>query len=162
MKKFIIQAIGLVLIISAGLYFFRVGSGPVELPFVPQKPKLANLQIGNSILKVEMADTAKKRSKGLGGRESIASDGGMLFVFDKADKYAFWMKGLKFPLDFVWIKDDIVVDFLENVPPPATNQVESALPIYSAKVEINKVLEINAGVAQRLNIKIGDTIKLSP
>lgn len=162
MKKFIIQAIGLVLIISAGLYFFRAGSGSVELPFAPKNPKLTTLQINNSVLKVEVADTAKKRSKGLGERENIASDEGMLFVFDKADRYPFWMKGLKFPLDFVWIKDDTVVDFLENAPPPATNQKESALPIYSAKVEINKVLEINAGVVQRLNIKIGDTIKLSP
>lgn len=162
MKKFIIQAIGLVLIISAGLYFFRSGSGSVEFPFVPKSPKLTTLQINNSALKVEVADTAKKRSKGLGGRENIASDEGMLFVFDKADRYPFWMKGLKFPLDFVWIKDNTVVDFLENVPPPAANQKESALPIYSAKVEINKVLEINAGLVQRLNIKIGDTIKLSP
>lgn len=161
MKKFTIQAVLLLLVITAALFFFGPGSsGNIELPFLPQVPKMANLQINNIILKVEVADTQAKRSKGLGGRTSLPKDQGMLFVFERADKYPFWMKGLTFPLDFVWIRGDKVVDILSNVPPPAPNQKDSDLPIYSAKVEIDKVLEINGGMARQLNIQVGDTVKL--
>lgn len=163
MKKFLIQAVLLVLVIGLGLAFFKYGqSANLDLPFLPQSPKKANLVINNALLKVELADTTAKRSKGLANRENLASDEGMLFVFEKADKYPFWMKGLKFALDFVWIKDDLVVDMLENVPSPVEGQSDNSLPIYSSKVEINKVLEVNAGTISRLNIKVGDTIKLSP
>ena len=98
----------------------------------------------------------------MGGRESLASDSGMLFVFDRVDKHVFWMKGLSFALDFVWIKDDKVVDVSENIPPPESGQTDESLPIYTSKVEFNKVLEVNAGTVKKLNIKVGDTIKLQP
>lgn len=161
MKKFLIQSILLILVIGIGLYFFKYGeSNQINLPFVSQPPKQASLIINNSLLKVEVADTPSRRSKGLGEKEKLASDEGMLFVFEKTDRYNFWMKGLKFPLDFVWIKDDTVVDFLENVPPPAIGQQDQSLPIYSPKVEINKVLEVNSGTIQLLNIKVGDKIQI--
>lgn len=161
MKKFTVQIVLLLLVITASLYFFNpTNSRNIELPFLPQAPKIANLQINNIILKVEVADSPAKRSRGLGGRTSLPQDQGMLFVFDRPDKYPFWMKGLTFPLDFVWIKDDKVVDILANVFPPAVNQKDSDLPIYSAKVEIDKVLELNGGMAQQLNVQVGDSIKL--
>jgi len=70
------------------------------------------------------------------------------------------MKGISFPLDFVWIKDDKIVDILENIKPPQKDQPDSQIPIYSSKVEVDKVLELNGGTVQRLNIKVGDTIKI--
>lgn len=161
MKKFIIQAVLLVLVIGGSLFLFKYQEGTVlNLPFVPQTTKIAGVRINDTILTVEIADTQEKRSKGLAGRESIASNEGMLFIFDKPSQYAFWMKGLKVALDFIWIKDDAVVDFIENVPPPAIGQTDSALPVYSAKLDINKVLEVNAGTIKRLNIKVGDKIQM--
>ena len=80
----------------------------------------------------------------------------MLFIFPKADKYPFWMKGLSFALDFVWIRDNRVVDILENIQPPAANTPDSALPIYSANMPIDKVLELNAGAVKLLGIRVGD------
>lgn len=162
MKKFTIQTIFLLLVIGAGIFFFSPGgsSSKIELPFLPQQPKFSNLEINGSTIKVEVADTAAKRSKGLGGRMSLGENEGMLFVFEKADKYPFWMKGLKFPLDFVWIADDKVVDILENVTPPPPGQTDSSLPIYSSKVDADKVLEVNGGVVTKLNIKVGDTVKI--
>src|SRR3989338_3498706 len=161
MKKFTIQTVFLLIVIVIGLYIFNAGTtGNIDLPFLPQTPKIANLQINNIVLKVEVADTPPKRSKGLGGRTSLAQDLGMLFVFERPDKYPFWMKGLNFPLDFIWIKDDKVVDILANVSPTSPNQKDSQLPIYSAKVEVDKVLELNGGMAQKLNIQVGDSVKL--
>ena len=84
----------------------------------------------------------------------------MLFIFAKSDKHAFWMKGLSFPLDFVWIKDDTIIDILEDISAPRVGQADAELPIYSAKAAVDKVLELNAGSVKKFNIKIGDTIKI--
>jgi uncharacterized membrane protein (UPF0127 family) len=162
MKKFLIQIFLLLLLIGLSIYFFSPTQGKkVEVPFFPQKPSVSNIQINNTTFQAEVADTASKRSKGLGGRASLGETEGMLFIFDKADKHPFWMKGLSFPLDFVWIKDNKVIDILENIPSPKAGQVDSDLPIYSSKVEADKVLEINAGSISKFGIKVGDEIKIS-
>lgn len=160
MKKFAVQAILLIVVIGAALFFFRTNPDVSNLPFAPEKPVGRQLLINNVILKVEMADTQAKRQKGLGGRETLASDEGMLFVFPDAGKRAFWMKGLSFPLDFIWIKGDKVIDLTPSVPPPVPGQADSALPIYQSNESVDKVLEVNAGTIQRLNIKVGDALKV--
>lgn len=109
-------------------------------------------------LNIEIADTKEERIKGLGGRESLASEAGMLFVFDKEDIHNFWMKGMKIPLDFIWINNDQVVDLLANVSPPPAGQADNNLPILAPVTKINKVLEVNAGLIKNHNISIGDQI----
>lgn len=166
MKKFAIQVVLLVLVIGGSILFFSTSNGSSNaagnffLPFLPQKEITKTLQINGAILQVELADTPSKRSKGLGGKESLGENEGMLFTFTKLDKYPFWMKGLSFPLDFVWIKGTEVVDVSENVPQPSPGQSDKDLPIYSSKVEVDKVLEVNAGMVKKLNIKIGDMIEI--
>ncbi len=162
MKKFVFQSFLLLILIAGGMWFFGSSQkGNVNLPFLPPRSTLSQLQINDKILTVEIADTSSKRNKGLGGRSSLGENEGMLFIFQKPDKYPFWMKGLTFPLDFVWIRGDKVVDLLENVQPPASGQADSSLSIYSSKEEMDKVLEVLAGTIQKLNIKVGDTIKLT-
>lgn len=158
MKKFLIQAVLLLITIGAALFFYKTNAQIPNLPFLPQGPLFKQIQINDATLRVEVADTQEKRSKGLGGKETLASDEGMLFIFPKTDKYPFWMKGLKFPLDFIWIRDNKVVDLLPNIQPPAAGQSDESLPIYQSKEDADKVLEISAGTIQRLDIKVGDTV----
>ncbi|MDD5147186.1 MAG: DUF192 domain-containing protein [Candidatus Daviesbacteria bacterium] len=158
MKKFVIQIILLLVFIIGGVYLYKTSGQISGLPFIPQGPVFKQIQINGSKLNVEIADTQDKRAKGLAGRDSLASDSGMLFIFSEPSKHSFWMKGLLFPLDFIWISGDRVVSILQNVPPPAQGQSDSSLPIYQSSVEVDKVLEVNAGVIQRLNIKVGDSL----
>jgi len=159
MRKFIIQAILLLIVAAAALLIFKSGM-EVNLPFLPERTVAKIVQINDAKITVEIADTQDKRKKGLSGRQSIASDGGMLFVFEKRGKYPFWMKGLTFPLDLIWIKDDKVSEILENVPPPAGGQSDELLPIYQSKEDIDKMLEVSAGTVRKFNIKPGDVIKI--
>lgn len=161
MKKFTFQAILLIAIIAVSLYFFSPGASVPRLPFLPQVITENVLQINGSNIKVEIADTPQERSKGLGGRDSLATGSGMLFVFEKADKYSFWMKEVKFALDFIYIKDDKVVDIIENVSPPEAGQKDENLPIYQPKVEVDKVLEVSAGTVKQFNVNKGDIVKFS-
>lgn len=156
MKKFLIQATVLVLIIFLSLAF-----ATSKLPFFSsEQTKQARISINNTVLNVEVADTSKLRQLGLGEREKLASDSGMLFIFPKKDKHRFWMKGLKFPLDLIWISNYKIVDLNKNVPPPKKGQKDIDLPIYMPVTEVDMVLEVNAGFSESSNTKIGDTINI--
>ncbi|EKD90066.1 MAG: hypothetical protein ACD_32C00048G0002 [uncultured bacterium] len=159
MKKFTIQFILLILVIAGAVFFFQQNLDLSNLPFVPKQSVFKELEINGNKLKVEVADTQDKRSKGLGGREKLASGEGMLFVFPKQDRYPFWMKGLSFPLDFIWIRGGEIVDLLHNVQPPAPGQTDASLPIYQSIEEVDKVLEVTGGTVERLNIKVGDKVE---
>lgn len=160
MKKFLLQAVLLIIVIGVALFFFKQSPELSNIPFVPQTTKSVQVEINNNILKAEVADTQAKRSKGLSGRQSLASDEGMLFVFDNSGKHPFWMKGLSFPLDFIWINNNQVVDLTADVPPPVLGQSDVSLPIFQSKEDANKVLEVNAGTIQKLNIKVGDSVQI--
>ncbi|MBI4100276.1 DUF192 domain-containing protein [Candidatus Microgenomates bacterium] len=113
------------------------------------------ITMGKAKITVEIADTTEKKVKGLSGRPSLGQNEGMLFVFPQKSAYSFWMKDMKFPLDFIWINGSQVVDITKNVPYP---QDSGQPPLVSPKAVVDKVLEVNAGVADSSGIQIGDTI----
>lgn len=160
MKKFVLQSVLLLAALFAVLFIFQKNTDLTWIPFIPERPVLKEVQINDIRLKVEVADTQNKRSKGLGGREVLASDEGMLFIFPDIQKRSFWMKGLSFPLDFIWIRKEIIVDIFSNIPPPLPEQADDSLPIYQSNQEVDKVLEVVGGTAKRLNIKVGDSVKI--
>lgn len=57
-------------------------------------------------IKAEVVDNEEARMKGLSGRDNLADDEGMFFVFEKSDIYPFWMKDMKFAIDIIWIMED--------------------------------------------------------
>lgn len=106
-------------------------------------------------LTLEIADTDAARTLGLGGRTSLAENEGMLFVFDKPDFLAFWMKGMRFPLDIVWLNRDVVIDVATLKPPKS----ETALPEWHMPLKkADRVLEISAGTAEKLGLRPGVTV----
>lgn len=159
MKKFLIQAAALVLVIFAALAY-----ATYKIPFLntgTEISKKTEIRIKNFTINVEIADTNALRQKGLGGRQSLASDSGMLFVFEKSDKHKFWMKGLNFPLDLIWIKNNLVIDLTKNAKPPTKNQKDAELPIYLPVVKVDRVLEVGGGFIDSRGIKIGDKVESS-
>lgn len=174
-KKFWFQMVGLAVVIL-GATFLAFNYRYLQ-PFTSQlassnRPKptaninTKNLKIvdenGNNKaqLQVEVADSSEKRSKGLGYRQSLATDSGMLFIHDTAKKYTYWMKGMQFPIDIVWILDDEIADIIPNIPPPIEGQSDDTLERYSSTVDVNRVLETNAGFVAKNNIQTGDKIIL--
>lgn len=107
---------------------------------------------GQEIL-VEVAKTPNELAKGLSGRKNLAKNKGMLFVFDRPDKLIFWMRGMQFPLDFIWIRGDEIRDLSPNVPADYPG-------LLTGKEEVDKVLEVNAGFIQQYNIVLGDKISI--
>lgn len=118
------------------------------------------LKIGEALLNIEVADTQGERNKGLSGREKLASDSGMLFIFETPKKYQFWMKGMKFPLDMIFIREGKVVDFLTQVPMAENGLTDANLPRYQPTVPIDMLLEVNDGFIQSQNILKGEAVFL--
>jgi uncharacterized membrane protein (UPF0127 family) len=116
------------------------------------------LTIGETVITVEVADNDNSRSMGLSWRESLGEKEGMLFVYENPEIPNFWMYGMQFPLDFIWINDGKVVDVSKNIQHPST--IEEIPVTVSPGTEITQVLEVNAGFVEKYNIKTGDTVEL--
>ena len=111
-------------------------------------------------VRVELARTAAERTRGLGGHAPLGADEGMLFVFPELGRHSFWMKGMTFALDIIWIRDGQVVHVLAGVPPPRPGTPDSELPIYTPPAAANYVLEVSAGFAARWGIQAGSRVML--
>lgn len=159
MKKFVFQAIFLLLVTGIALFLFTSGR-TINMPFLPENSLTKQVIINDKVINAQLANTKEKRKKGLSGREVLASDEGMLFTFDSSGKHPFWMKDMKIALDFIWIKENKIIDITENVQPPIAGQPDSSLPIYQSKEESDKILEVPAQTVQNLSIKVGDTVKI--
>lgn len=117
-----------------------------------EKPKsLSKLKIKDKVIDIELADTPQSREQGLSGRDGLPTNTGMYFIFEKADRYAFWMKDMKFDLDFIWIENGRVVYLSEHVSNPAT--------IYPP-MPVDRVLEVPSDFVQQNHIAVGDKIEV--
>ena len=114
------------------------------------------IKFPNGTISAEVANSVSKKQKGLSGRNTLDNNSGMLFVFNTPDILKFWMVDMKFPLDFVWINGDKIVDVSQNIPAPTANNPEIAR--INPKTKADKVLEINAGKINELGINLGQTI----
>ncbi|MDE2686170.1 MAG: DUF192 domain-containing protein [Chloroflexota bacterium] len=118
------------------------------------------LTIDDARFSVLIADTPALRSKGLGERDSLAERTGMLFIFETGHASSFWMKGMRFPLDFIWVGEDCtVVDLTENVQHASPDTPSSQLAIYQSAVPAAYTFEINAGEVSDFGIAIGDSVQ---
>jgi len=127
-----------------------------------------SLQVGGQTLMVEIATTPAEMQQGLSGRNTMTDGQGMLFNFSagggsasgggNAAIPAFWMKDMKFDLDFIWIAGGKIVGITPNVSHP--NSPSDPLPKYYPPQPINQVLEVNAGWAKKNGIVVGDDSSL--
>jgi len=150
MKKKIIIFLTLANLILITLLFFDNKKNPEN--------EEESLTINNQTIILEIAKTPQEISQGLSGREFLPENKGLLFIFPQPGFYSFWMKDMKFNLDFVFIKNNQVVYLMENVPFPEPG--EKPLTINSSE-KFDKVLEVNQDLVKKLKIKVNDQIVFS-
>lgn len=92
---------------------------------------------------IEIADTEESWRRGLGERDGLCAACAMLFVFPEAGRHDFWMKGMRFPLDIVWVLDGRVTHIERRIDPAS---VETFRP----NVAADQVIEVNAGATDQL------------
>jgi uncharacterized membrane protein (UPF0127 family) len=110
------------------------------------------IEIKGKRVSLEIADTPRKQQKGLGERDSLAWNHGMYFEYPTPAFPTFWMKGMRFPIDIVWLRNDRIVDLHVNVPFEKGGNGPTVRP----SVLVDAVLEVPAGYAVANGWQIGD------
>ena len=111
----------------------------------------------NKTFQVELAQTDEEREIWLMYRENLDENKWMLFVFPNVWIYGFWMKNTLIPLDMIWINEidwENRVVYIQTAQPCTTTECE----IYTSSWNSKFVLEINAWLAEKYDIKIWDLL----
>lgn len=111
------------------------------------------ISLGNTNINADIADTESLRQLGLSGRESLAEDRGMLFVFQDDDPHSFWMKDMLFPIDIIWLSSDKKVIYIAKNAKP-----ESYPSSYRPTDDSRYVIEVPSGFSDRHNISVGSNV----
>ena len=118
----------------------------------PSLPALS-IKVGGAQVLAEIARTETERERGLMYRTVLADGKGMLFVFDKDDKLAFWMKNTKLPLSLAYISSDGTIRQIVDLEPFSLASVE-------AERSVRYALEVPRGWFERAGVKVGDKVEL--
>jgi len=153
--------------ILAALASILLSSGSVQAQIPRQSAKvcigqpeilpLEALQVlargGKQSFMVEVANNPTEREYGLMCRRALAPDRGMLFVFERSEPQAFWMRNTLIALDIIYLDaKGRVVSISRNARPLD----ETPLPSGGAS---QFVLEIAAGRALQIGLQVGDQVR---
>jgi uncharacterized membrane protein (UPF0127 family) len=124
---------------------------PMILPVDPA-PLVVATGKGDRAFHIEVARAPMERASGLMYRADMAADHGMLFVFERTQDVAFWMKDTPMPLDLLFIGEDGRIKAIRQGEPWSQAIIPSGGPV-------RFVLELKAGTAARGGIAEGDLVR---
>lgn len=102
---------------------------------------------------VEMALTGEQQTTGLMFRTSVPADGGMLFDWGTPRDSSMWMRNTVSPLDMLFINADGTIRRI------AEDTVPGSLAVIESHGPVRATLELAAGTAKRLDIRVGDKVR---
>lgn len=114
--------------------------------------KHLNVEIYSVPIKLYIADTAFKHSKGLMFVKELPKDEGMIFVFNRESRPVFYNKNVRFPLTFLWVNSEGEIIDVTHLP---KNTFATTKP----KGNVKYVIEINRIIDDSTQL-IGETLDL--
>jgi uncharacterized membrane protein (UPF0127 family) len=107
-------------------------------------------------VKVEIAETDAQRARGLMFRHSLAPNAGMLFLFPRPLRGAFWMKDTHIPLSIAFAdRRGKILKILHMAPCHA-----EPCPLYDPQIAYRRALEVNQGAFRRWRVRVGSRMTL--
>jgi uncharacterized membrane protein (UPF0127 family) len=122
----------------------------------------AEIAVGGVPLTVELAYLPADTSLGLGYREGLAPGTGMLFLFEGPAPRSFWMRGMQFCIDIVWIENGVIQEAAESVCPEPAGTADADLTSYVSPVPVTYVLEVPAGWLDAYGLGVGTPVEGLP
>lgn len=130
--------------------------------FLNQQPiTTVEILIGGKKFYLEKATTVLQQTKGLMHRKQLGDHEGMIFVYDFSLPLSFWMKNTYIPLDMIFLDSQGKIITIHQAQPEAKDENGNYL-VYSSTSPAKFVIEINSGLSDKIGIKVGDTVDLSP
>lgn len=114
------------------------------------------VSISKRRLKAYISDTTAKRAKGLSGWKKLSKNECMLFIFRSPASYPMWMRGMKFPIDIVWLDEKKrVIDLKTDLEPAGLFDFKT----YPNKGQAKYSIEFPAGFVRKNRVKANTTVK---
>ena len=149
------------LTVWTGLWILAVGAAaaPARAQYVeplsafPQS-LLSIRSAGGKVInfKVWTADTPRREEQGLMFVRQMDEHAGMLFVFPGDKRVTMWMKNTYISLDLLFMNRAGKIDYI------AARAVPLSEDIIGPPGPEFAVLELNGGAAERLGVRVGDTV----
>jgi uncharacterized membrane protein (UPF0127 family) len=123
-------------------------------PMLPTEKLVVTTHDGRKLdFTVEMAIQSDQQTIGLMFRPTVPAGTGMLFDWGQARESDMWMRNTIAPLDMLFIAEDGTVSHI------AENTVPQSLAVISSAGPVRATLEIAAGSAEKLDIRVGDHVE---
>jgi uncharacterized membrane protein (UPF0127 family) len=110
------------------------------------------LRLNKTVVQAEVVFTPEKLYLGLGGRQQLPPGSGMLFIMPNLEVQEFCMRGMLIPIDIIWLAQDRVIGFHQNLSPNDSGYFQSPGPA-------DLVLEVPAGFVASAGLQIGDRLQ---
>lgn len=149
-----IQIILIAILIPVGVayMYFAMDGKRIQDAFLPAVPVV---RISDVPVRVEIADSQAERVQGLSGREALTGVDGLLFVHEEAGYHSIWMKDMYFPIDIIWISEDLeVVGIEKNISPDTFPRV------FRPAAPVKYIIETNVHFSDTYSLKAGDAVTL--
>ncbi|MEZ5498349.1 MAG: DUF192 domain-containing protein [Steroidobacteraceae bacterium] len=131
----------------------RADAPQLELASFPRETLQILTAGGSHEFRVWIADTRERQLQGLMFVRDLPATQGMLFVYDRPQLISMWMKNTYVPLDMLFFDGKgRLVDIAANTTPHSLTTIRSRRPA-------TLVLEVRAGVAAKLKLRVGDRLQ---
>ena len=140
LKKYIFLSLIAVIVLTGCLY---------------NNSNVVRVDFDGAYVDADIADSKVEWEKGLMYRDGLNDTEGMFFVFLQEGYYSIWMKNMNFPIDIIWIDENLKVVHIEENVQPCTQE---SCPSYEPSKRAKYVLEVRANFTGDNNIEVGDSI----
>lgn len=132
----------------------------LALIIISKPNKTTTYNFARHEIRLIIADSPATRTRGLSGwglDDFSANYDGMLFVFPDYEERNFWMKGMKFPLDIIWLRDGKIMKMERNI--EIFDESGQVNRMNSMPFQVNQVLEMPAGKIDEYGFIIGHILE---
>jgi len=129
---------------------------------LPEARPTAGITVGNVMVSAELALSDEDQALGLGYRNGLEPGHGMLFVFEEPVERSFWMRGMRFCIDIIWIADGEIVGAAEGACPDPEGTDDADRERFLSGELVTHVLEMPAGWMTDNGFGPGTSVEIPP
>lgn len=114
---------------------------------------IKRVYVRDALVKAEIVKSKEKIEQGLAGRKKLADGRGMMFEMPQNREQHFWMKGVLFPIDIIWIQNGKVTGCEKNISPQDER-------IFASPGSASFILEVPEGFCDQHGVEVNDEVKM--